>query len=119
VYAAATLSAHTARSIDKRLILRALLEKNEKGKRSFSYRRSVNFSHRHSLVLQATVLAGYAAGYGIAQADHNHKVFLLTTLAFLVAFICFGNQFWRECNSEQICCGYRCEATFIVLKERR
>ena len=39
---------------------------------------------------RATVLVGYAAGYGIAQADHNHKVFLLTTLAFAFAFIAFA-----------------------------
>jgi membrane protein DedA with SNARE-associated domain len=42
---------------------------------------------------RATVLVGYAAGYGIAQADHNHKVFMLTTLAFLVAFIAFAISF--------------------------
>jgi hypothetical protein len=42
---------------------------------------------------RATVLVGYAAGYGIAQADHNHKVFLLTTLAFLVAFIALAISF--------------------------
>jgi hypothetical protein len=42
---------------------------------------------------RATVFAGYAAGYGIAQADHNHKVFLLTTLAFLVAFIALAISF--------------------------
>ena len=27
------------------------------------------------------------------QADHNHKVFMLTTLAFLVAFIAFAISF--------------------------
>ena len=42
---------------------------------------------------RATVFGGYAAGYGIAQADHNHKVFMLTTLAFLVAFIAFAISF--------------------------
>jgi hypothetical protein len=42
---------------------------------------------------RATVLVGYAARYGIAQADHNHKVFMLTTLAFLVAFIAFAISF--------------------------
>ena len=39
---------------------------------------------------RATVLVGYAAGYGIAQADRNHKVFLLTSLVFMFAFIAFA-----------------------------
>lgn len=42
---------------------------------------------------RATVLVAYAAGYGIAQADHNHKVFMRTTLAFLFAFIAFAISF--------------------------
>jgi predicted methyltransferase MtxX (methanogen marker protein 4) len=42
---------------------------------------------------RATVLVGYAAGYGIAQADRNHRVFMLTTRAFLVAFIALAISF--------------------------
>jgi len=43
--------------------------------------------------LRATILVGYAADYGIVQADHNHKLFRLASLLCLFAFIAFAISF--------------------------
>lgn len=38
----------------------------------------------------SAILVGYAAGYGISQADRNHKIFILATLACGFAFTAFA-----------------------------